>query len=111
MWIQHRRQSLALALLTARPRRRKHARDLREDTNRVHLVLIRDDVRIGVLILEEEGTEVGLAAGHHILDGAHDTWVAHDDGFVEAWEERASGNGEGEDLRVGFGYGLPGDLG
>ena len=72
-------------------------------------VYVGDDVAVGILVLEEERAEVGLATLHHILDGSDDLRVFDDDGLVKSWEERATGDGEGEDLRIDLGDGLFGD--
>ena len=83
--------------------------DLGENTDRVDGVGIGDDIAVGVLVFEQKSTEVGLAVFHHVLDGSDDGWVAHDDGLVESRKERTPGDGQGKDLWVDVGHGLPGD--
>ena len=55
---------------------RKHRGDLREHADGVYSVDIRDDVRVGLVVLEQERAEIGLAALHHLFDGGDDGGVA-----------------------------------
>jgi hypothetical protein len=70
----------------------KDTGDLSKDANRMNRVYVCDDVAVCVLVLEKECAKVRLAALHHFFDGCDDGWIAHDDGFVEAREERTTGD-------------------
>ena len=92
-------------LVVVLPAAGEYTRDLGKDADGVHGIEIGDDVAVGVL-LEQERADVGLSSFHHFFDGGDDGGVADDDGFVEAREERATGDGQCEDLRVYVGHGL-----
>ena len=103
--VQHGREPFLLlfALFRGRTRvRRKHARNLRKDADLVHRVDVRNHVAVRVLVLEQERSEVRLPATHHLLYGRDNRRVTNNNGFVETWEQWATGDGEGEDLRVNF---------
>lgn len=107
MWVQYRRQAflyLAIGPTIGTPSRSsKHARNLREYADRVHRIHVRDDVRICILVFEEESTEIGLPALHHLFYGGDDSGVPHYDSFIEAREKRATSDRESKHLWVNFG--------
>ena len=94
-----------LLLVIVLPAAGENTRDLGKDADRVHGFEIGNDVAVGVL-LEQECTDIGLSSFHHFLDGGDDSRIANDDGFVEAREEWATGDGQCEDLRVHVWHGL-----
>jgi hypothetical protein len=73
--------------------------------DRIH---VGDDVRVCVLVFEEEGAEIWLATLHHFFYGGDDSGVPHHDSFIEAREERATSDRESKHLWVNFGDGLLG---
>ena len=112
MWVQHCCQTLLyLAIgptIRTSSRSSKHARNLREYADGVHRIYVGDDIRIRVLIFEEEGAEVGLPALHHFFYGGNDSGVPHNDSFIKAREKRATSDRESKHLWVNFGDGLLG---
>lgn len=61
MRIQNRRETFSV-LVSSTATGRKHAGDLCENTDRINLIQIRDDIRIQFLILQQEGTNVRLSS-------------------------------------------------
>jgi len=105
--IQDSRQPFFLVLsIFSTTGRSKNTCDLSKDANRVDRLDVSDDIAVNMLILQQKGSEVRLATLHHLLDGSDDVRIANDNGFVESREKRATCDGEGQDLRVDFGYGL-----
>jgi len=67
---------------------------------------VRNDITVGIFILQKESTDVRLPTFHHFLDGSNNGTVLYDNCLVEAREQRASSDRQSHDLWIDFGHRL-----